>query len=343
MHWKLNSRSSVDAKSRNINILIYTPVCVSCTVRTWCQYFPYNITENSENTMVIIVFGDSCTTVAQPRPGQNLQSFFTSLLGRPTACEACNYTWSCVIILNHTDGITPLHMDSKNHKFYRPPLCRIVLRVCIVKFYQPVWTIHGIVGPSYQTQPRHYFHIYHFNYKYLFHFSQTNLCHSFPIAVLLRKFVGIESLQEVQCLEHQPDIWSDGRRRVKQWQERRGWWMLLFGGWKVDLLLIWYVSHHPSVFWRIGYKSEFVIIIVTIIIIPIIISNNITQYLTQHVQRPGRPVSLRDAMSRTFAWACRFVICKLLSAIYYCMRITEQWSKSMQQHCTEYTCDVHYR
>lgn len=152
MHWKLNSRWSLDAKSRNINILIYTPVCVSCNVRTWCQYFPYNSTENSEDTMVIIVFGDSCTTVAQPRPGQNLQSFFTSLLGRPRACEACNYTWSYLIILNHTDGITPLHMDSKNHKFYRPPLCRIVLRVCFVKFYQPVWTIHGIVGPSYKTQ-----------------------------------------------------------------------------------------------------------------------------------------------------------------------------------------------
>ena len=56
--------------------------------------------------------------------------------------------------------------------------------------------------------------------------------------------------------------WSKGKPGngvwVKQWQEKRGLWMILFGGWKVDLLLIWYVWHNTSIYSRTGYKSDFV-------------------------------------------------------------------------------------
>ena len=141
MHYTLNRNLRRNTKKYiHFNFNLYSNLCI-----VQCYEYVLSVAGIFRTTPQKIVktlcwspscLVTACTTVAQPPPGKNLQSFFHF------SPKTANSLWSLqsyliIVILNHTDGITSLNMESKNHKFDRPPFCRIVLPTCIIIFYQP--------------------------------------------------------------------------------------------------------------------------------------------------------------------------------------------------------------
>ena len=104
MHYTLNRNLRRNTKKYiHFNFNLYSNLCI-----VQCYEYVLSVAGIFRTTPQKIVktlcwspscLVTACTTVAQPPPGKNLQSFFTSLLRRPTACEACNHIWSYSIIL----------------------------------------------------------------------------------------------------------------------------------------------------------------------------------------------------------------------------------------------------